>query len=178
MKAIPFIIVLFVFVSCSDKKEITSPESESLNYVKGEVGFGLKDSVTLNEVADYIYSLKNISIDNIVAFQYKSNLPQDSMQTIKSTFESKPYVWSGTIQTSYLNSESEVLVEFWIKNFRAEDIEDWELLKKRFQLYHSPYNSQLGILKVEVGKEKEWINNLSNSNLFRFVELNAITHAF
>jgi hypothetical protein len=36
----------------------------------------------------------------------------------------------------------------------------------------------LGILKVEVGKEKEWINILSNSNLFRFVELNVISHAF
>jgi hypothetical protein len=178
MKAISFIILLFVFVNCSDKKGVTNPESESLNYVQGEVGFGLKDSVSLNEVADYIYSLKNISINNIVAFQYKSNLPQDSMQTIKTSFESKPYVWSGTTHTSYLNGESKILVEFWVKNFRAEDIEDWDLLKKRFQLYHSPYNFQLGILKVEVGKENEWINNLSNSNLFRFVELNAITHAF
>jgi len=178
MKAIPFIIVLCVFISCSDKKEITNPESESLNYVQGEVGFGLKDSVTLEEVADYVYSLNNISIDNIVSFQYKSDLSQDSMQIIKSTFELKSYIWSGTTKTSYLNSESKILIEFWVKNFRAEDLEDWGLLKNRFQLYHSPYYFQLGILKVEVGKEKEWINNLSNSNLFRFVELNGITHTF
>src|SRR3990172_3378576 len=164
MKAIPFIIVLCVFISCSDKKEITNPESESLNYVQGEVGFGLKDSVTLEEVADYVYSLNNISID--------------SMQIIKSTFELKSYIWSGTTKTSYINSESKILIEFWVKNFRAEDLEDWGLLKNRFQLYHSPYYFQLGILKVEVGKEKEWINNLSNSNLFRFVELNGITHTF
>ncbi|OIP57078.1 MAG: hypothetical protein AUK34_10265 [Ignavibacteria bacterium CG2_30_36_16] len=179
MKAISFIIVLcFFFISCSDKKEITNPESESLDYVQGEVAFGLKDSVTLEEVANCVYSLDNISIDNIVSFQYKSNLPQDSMQVIKTIFESKSYIWGGTTKTSYSNSESKILVEFWVKSFKAEDIENWNLLKNRFRLNHSPYYFQLGILKVEVGKEKEWINNLSNSNLFRFVELNGITHAF
>lgn len=179
MKAISFIIVLcFFFISCSDKKDITNPESESLDYVQGEVGFGLKDSISLEEVANYVYSLDNISIDNIVSFQYKSNFPQDSMQVINTIFESKSYIWSGTTKTSYLSDESKILLEFWIKNFRAEDIEDWELLKKRFQLNHSPYYFQLGILKVEIGKEKEWINNLSNSDLFRFVELNGINHAF
>jgi hypothetical protein len=182
MKAIPFIIILCFFISCSEKKEITNPksepipESESINYVQGEVGFGLKDNVDLEEIADYVYSLNNISIDEIVSFQYISNLSQDSVQIIKTTFESKQFIWSGTTKTSYLNSESKILVEFWVKNFRAEDRKDWEILKKRFQLYHSPYNFQLGILKVEVGKEKEWIDILSKSNLFRFVELNVITH--
>jgi hypothetical protein len=179
MKAISFIIVLcFFFISCSDKKEITNPGSESLDYVQGDVAFGLKDSVTLEEVANYVYSLDNISVDNIASFQYKSDLPQDSMQVIKAIFESKSYIWSGTAKISYLDDESKILIEFWVKSFNAENIKDWNLLKNRFRLNHSPYYFQLGILKVEVGKEKEWINILSNSNLFRFVELNGITHAF
>lgn len=178
MKIISFIISLCFFISCSDKKGITNPGTgnKSLNYVQGQVGFALKDSVTLKEAADYIYSQKNISINEIVSFQYESNLPQDSIQTIKAVFESKPYIWSGKTKISYITGESKILVEFWIKNFRVEDIKDWQLLKNRFGLYHLPYYFQLGLLKVEVGRENEWINVLSNSNLFRFVELNYIEH--
>ena len=176
MKAKYLIIILCFFISCSDKKENTYPISESLNYAQGEVIVGLKDSVSLEEVADYIYSLNNISINDIVSFQYISNLPKDSMQVIIKTLESKSYIWKGNPITPYLNSDSLIQIELWVRNFRFEDIEDWKLLKKRFQLSHIPYYFQLGLLNVEAGKEQEWVNILSESKLFRLVELNTISH--
>jgi len=176
MKIVSFIIILCIFISCSDEKDITSHENEPINYVQGQVVFGLQDSITLINIADYIYSLDNISIFEIVSFQYTSNLPIDSIQIINTTFESKSYVWDGTTKTSYINNEAKILVEFWIKGFTEENIKDWKLLEERFQLNHSPYYFQSGTLNVEVGKEKEWLDNLSNSDLFRYVELNGITH--
>jgi hypothetical protein len=180
MKSISLLTLLLLtfLLGCSKNKDtiITGPENPSLNYVQGEVVVGLKDSVSLEEIADYVYSLNNISINEISSLRYYSILPKDSIQSIKSNLESKNYIWHGTVNVSYLESESKILVEFSIKDFSSNDINDWKLLKTHFRLFHSPYHFQSGVLKVENGKENEWINILSNSNLFRFVELNYIVH--
>ena len=169
-------IVLLVFIGCSDKGIIIDPFFGQ-NYYPGDVVFGLKDSVSLDEFANYIYSLNNIFIGKVSRLRYKTEFPQDSLQIIKSELESKLYIRSDVSKVTFLNDESKILVEFRVKNFGAEDIKDWESLTERFQLQHSPQMFQLGILKVEVGKETEWINYLSNSKLFRFVELNYIMRA-
>ena len=183
MRLYLYLFSAIILICCNEKGKPTGPEiadpgSQSSDYVQGEVAFGLNDTVTLEEIADYIYSLNNISIESIVSFEYLSNLPQDSIQSIKTTFDSKSYIWSATTNVSWQNNESKILVKFWVKEFRALDRVDWQLLRQRFQLNHLPYYFQLGILKVEVGKENEWISILSASNLFRFVELNYITHTF
>ena len=167
MKPIVFVIVLFVFIGCSNKGDITSIGFQQL-YSPGDVVFGLEDSVSLDEFANYIYSLNNIFIGEVSRFRYKTEFPQDSLQIIKSVLESKLYIRSYVTKVTFLNDESKILVEFRVKNFGAEDIKDWESLTERFQLQHSPQMFQLGILKVEVGKENDWADYLSNSKLFRF----------
>lgn len=179
------IIILIYFsalvMGCSTDYSITevNPDNEnnrSLGYVQGEVSFGLKDSVTLMELADYIYSLDNIFIKDVASFQYYTILPEDSMQIIKSRLEAEPYIWDENVNVSYNETDSKILIDFWIKDFKSENIQDWASLKARFSLIHIPYYFQLGLLKVEIGKEEEWINNLVDVNLFRFVELNHIDH--
>jgi hypothetical protein len=151
-------------------------QGDTLEYVEGEIGFGLKDSVTLIELANYIYSLEDIYVNEVVLFQYYTRLPQDSMQIIKSVLESKSYIWDGMVYVSYIEADSSILIEFWIKDFKSGDRQNWIATKERFELIHVPYDFQLGLLKVEIGKEKEWIDKLIQVNLFRFVELNYITH--
>lgn len=180
MKESLFILfgMLILLVGCSgdDKSNITNPENPEIEYVKGEVIVGLKDSVSLEQFAYFVYSLNNISIINIVSLQYYSTLPKDSMQTIKSNLESRKYITPGSVNVDYIESESKIHVKFWVKEFSYDDIKDWELIRTQLQLFHFPNEFQSGLLKVEVGKEKEWINILSNYNLFRFVELNYILH--
>jgi len=178
MKIISLVLLIIFLSGCSknNNSNITGPENPTLNYAQGEVSFGLKDSVSLEEVANYIYSFNNISIGEIVFFQYYSNFPHDSIQSIKSSLESKNYINSETLTITYDNNESRIVVKFWIKNFRKDDIKNWELLKTQFHLVHLPNEYQSGLLIIPIGKEKEWVNILSNSNLFRFVELNYITH--
>lgn len=175
MKSISFILTVAFILGCSTDNSSINGNSE-ISYVQGEVSFGLKDSVTLIDLANYIYSLDSISIKEVVSFRYYTFLSWDSMQTIKSTLESKAYIWSGMVNTSYIESDSKILIKFWIKDFKSENREDWLSLKGRFSLIHSPSNYQLGLLKVEIGKEKEWLNLLLNTNLFQFVELNFIDH--
>ena len=174
MKIITLILLITFLFACSTDR---SPLNTELDYVQGEVAFGLIDSITLLELADYIYSLSNISIKQVSSFQYYTNLPQDSMQIIKSALESKSYVWDGMINIWYDQTSSKIMIDVWIRDFKSEDREDWELTKERFSFTHIPGNFQVGLLKVKNGREKEWIKILSNSGMFRYLEVNHFTHA-
>jgi len=172
MKVFLFTFLTAVMLSCLNDNSI-SGISET-DYVLGEVTFGLRDSVSLMELADFIYVFNNISIKNVTFFQYYTSVSQDSMPIIKSILEAKSYIRDDAVTISYIESNSKILVKFWVIDFRTEDRSDWKTTKARFSLVHLPQKFQLGLLKVETGTEKEWIHFLSNTNLFRFVELNTI----
>jgi hypothetical protein len=176
MKNIILLILSSFLIGCSNKDIPNNSEKPFLDYVPGDVSIGLNDNVSLEDVANYIYSFNNILINSIVGFQYYSDLPKERMDTLKSVLESKTYILNGTLYTSYIDSLSKILVEFSIGKFSYADIRDWESFKEQFLLKHLPYHYQGGLLKVEPGKEYEWIQFLSKSGLFRFVELNYITH--
>ena len=62
MKIIILIFLAALLMGCSTDDSIiesypNNEHSETIEYVQGEIGFGLKDSVTLMELANYIYSL-------------------------------------------------------------------------------------------------------------------------
>jgi len=173
MKLLPAILLLALLVGCSNTNNPVVPSS---GYYKGEVAVFMKDSVSLNNLADYLANENNISIGRINSFQYYSSLPVDSIQTILSVLDSKLYIQNATADTVSINGQTRILTEFWVNNFKNEYRSDWELLKTRFQMRHNPYYKQLGVLKVEEGKEKIWIDKLIASNLFRIVELNYIVH--
>jgi hypothetical protein len=178
MKFILLIILATLLIGCSNNKisNDTLVEAPIMNHVPGDVSIGLNDNVSLEDVANYIYSFNNISINSIVGFQYYSDLPKERMDTLKSVLESKTYILNGTLYTYYIDSLSKIMVEFSVGKFCYADSKDWESLKEQFLLTHLPYHYQGGLLKVEPGKEYEWIQILSKSGLFRFVELNYITH--
>ena len=181
MKSIIFLFLAILLVGCSENK---SSDTDNLitntptnEYAPGEVAFGLQDTVSLEHFAAYIYSLSDISIDEIVFFQYSSFLSPDSVQILKSALESKPYIDSNSVSITYTNG-TEIIVKFWIKDFKSGYQSDWLSTMNQFNLAHYPNYFQAGILKVEVGKEKEWINYLSNEEIFRFVEPNYISGIF
>ena len=173
MKIIPLILFITLLIGCSNKDQ---QNPLVLEYVPGDVIIGLKQNVSLEEVADYILSFKNISIYNIVSFEYYSSLPKERMDSLKSTLEAKPYIYSGDLRDSYVDSLSKIKIDLWIVNFGIDARKDWAITKEQFLLTHIPYPYQAGLLKVEYGKEVEWVHILSQSNLFSFVELNNISH--
>ena len=178
MKSIILFFLVIILFGCSEKKSsendfLTNPKEE---FAPGEVAFGIKDTVSLESFATYIYSLNNIYIKSIVFFEYSLNLPQDSIRILKSVLKSKQYIDSGSVSILNIEEGQKTIIRFWISNFNPEDLSDWQIILKQFNLSHYPNYFQTGLLKVEVGKEKEWINYLSDKELFRFVELNYVTH--
>jgi hypothetical protein len=177
MKFIPLMLFITFLIGCSNK-DLQNPlvGIPMPDHVPGDVIIGLQENVSLEEVSDFIFTFNNISIYQIVSFEYYSDLPKERMDILKSSLEAKPYINSGTLRVSSVDSLSRIKIAFWIGKFSIDDRKDWALTKEQFLLTHEPYPYQVGLLKVEYGKEEEWINILSQSNLFSFVELNVITH--
>lgn len=180
MKIILFLIFVTIISGCSNfnNSNIIGPINHPNDYVKGDVVFGLRDSVSLTNFANYIYSFKNISIKEITFLQYYSNFPHDSLEAIRSALEAKNYIKPNKVNVFYKSAESRIVAEFWINSFSKDEIKDWTLLKSHFHLIHIPNKYQSGLLKTPVGQEKKWMDILLKSNLFRFVELNSITYAY
>ena len=170
MKLLPFFIFLTLVIGCSD----INPVKPTEDYYKGKVAVLLEDSTSIEDVNNLLSSFDYISIDRINSFQYYSDFPIDSAQTILLAFESKQYLQNTTTDVVNINGQSKLLIDFWLTNFTSEDIQDWSKTKTRFKLTHNPHYGQIGTLGVEEGQEKEWVNILSNSKLFKVVELDYI----
>ena len=165
--------ILLLLCSClKEEDSITGNLPE--DYAPGEVAFGLNDSISFIQLADFIYVFNNISIKKVTFFQYYTSVSKDSMPIIKATLEAKSYIRDDAVTIFYIDSIHTVMTEFWVIDFKSEDRSDWKETKELFSLVHLPQKFQLGLLKVEQGTEKEWIKLLSNTKLFRFTELNYI----
>jgi hypothetical protein len=173
LKNITFILLTVLLIGCYNDNGINVSRPD---YIPGELVFMLKDSVSLEEFADYIYSINYISIESISALQYTSTLPADSVEIINSVIKSRAYIYSEFLSTRYLSSEKKILIEIWLKSFNSENLSDWKSISARFGLLHRPNHSQIGTLNVPAGQEKIWINYLSQTNLFNSLEQNAAAY--
>ncbi len=183
IKLITLIILITFIISCSNDNSPTSnfpelPPVPALEYVQGIVLVGLKDSTTLTDFANYVYSLDDsISIRSVWSLNYASSVSRDSLQIIQTVLESKPYIDKNNMKITYVDSASQIQINLWVKNFLSNEREDWEAIKKRFSLIHLPYDDQNGELRVGIGREKEWKDIFSsNKSLFRYAELDYICY--
>jgi hypothetical protein len=165
----------FILFSCTDTS--TEPTQENKTFIEGNVGFGLNDSISFEQLIDTIYSFGKVYKIDIVTIQYTTELSKDSLQFIKDHLIAYTFIDSATT-LKYDDSKSEWLINFWIFNFRENNIFDWFQLLQDLQLNHKVYSFQVGLLEVEPGKEKYWIDELLKINLFRWVDYNYITHIF
>ena len=173
MKVIIFIVTIILLSACSKDKSPLSSSPEN-NYVQGEVSFQLQDSVSLLGLATYLSKFDSVSIDEVFYFKYHAVVPQDSLAALYTALDSKPYIMSGSDHVLYSPSNSEAVIELWIKTFKSNDLEDWSALKKRFSLVHLPYYFQSGKMKVATGREQEYVKIFLTSNLFKNVWLQYI----
>ena len=151
-------------------------ESDDTEYVSGQVVAGIRNNVSLETLADYIYTLENVSIKSVAKFQYYSTLAQDSLLAIQQAFESKSYIDTRTINIVYNEDEDRLDIDFWVNDFCNEDRSDWTSLINRFDLQHISFDFQGGLFSVEIGKEKSCITKFLLSGYFKFAELNYVVH--
>ncbi len=158
-----------LFGGCEE--EILRPKSNLKSYVEGEIVVGWKKNLSLEEFIETVFNENEINVIEAGNVNYVSGLPETAGKVFEEQLSAFPFI-DRTTTYNYNKELKRWEVEFWISGFVKENIKDWNTLLCRLQLKHSPNGFQSGLIKVIKGKEKKWIKNLSQSELFRFVDLN------
>ena len=166
-----FLVLIFgiiLFFSCSNPAEKNSEE-----YVAGEVLFKVVDSVDFDNFYAFVKCFTDLEIKKINSFVYNSSLPEDSSEFIQLKLNI-PYIKS--YQLTFPVDSNSSQINFILQDFKSENENSWKQLKSELFLTHHYYGFQVGSLKVPEGEEKQWVNILSESNIFEWVDVNAMRH--
>ena len=131
----------------------------------------------MEDVFDYANNL-HLPITRMFGFLFTSPWPTDSIPSMDTLLNTKPYIKSNGFAASvWLNVVTHVVTvsnPYW--NMDAASQRDWLKTKKTLSL--TPIlggSDQLGgyiMVQVPVGKEKRWVEDLKGSPLVSWTELN------
>jgi hypothetical protein len=180
-RALPALLLVFLTLCCFSCKKKT-PEGDGQGagcsrFEPGEVIVGFKNTVTMEEAFDYANNL-HLPITQMFGFLFASPWPTDSIPSMDTLLNTKPYIKSNGFSASvWLNVVTHVLTvsnPYW--NMDAASQQDW--LKTKKTLGFTPIlgdSNQSGsyiMVKVPVGKERRWVEDLKGSPLVSWTELN------
>lgn len=167
-------IVMGIIISCSKDDD----ESETMEYIPGEVTVGIKSGTEINELFDFI-NLFDHQVDNINSLTFTSDLPSDSLQYILDNLNDKVYTNDGAnwwVSGHVHGQTNEITILprlFDMENidYQNDWLESMEQLKLN-QKHNSESNSGVIRFNVPDGQEIEWRNQFANYDIVDWAELN------
>lgn len=172
MKRISFIVLIIsLFSSCSKVKSDTTCS----NYVKGEIIVGIKNTASIEDVFS-LFNTLNLKIDQMSGFYYTSPYSQDSLTSIISYLNTRPYInarnFSATAYIHYQTKEINVTSIFFDMNISNQ--RDWIRSRNYLNLVETKDVSKNILVKFAPGQEHNWLKRLEGYNIVEWVELNCI----
>lgn len=178
MKKIVLLISFFgILTSCSNDNS----ETDTREFVPGEVSVGIKSGTDINDLFEFI-NLFDHQVDNVNSLTFTSNLEPENLQYVLDALNEKTYTndgvnWFVTGNLHYQTNEITIFPRlFGINNIDYQN--DWLNAMNELQL-NEKHNAELnsGIIRfyVPVGKEIEWRNQFTNYDIVDWSELNYIT---
>jgi hypothetical protein len=165
MKIFLIAILLFsiIYSGCSDSS-LNEPGPENKWYVKGNVVFGLKDSVSFEEILDTLFSFGKIHQVIFSTTKFSSEYPEELwkyrfVDTANTTikFDTLNEIWN---------------INLWVRGFNEDDAADWHNMHNQLNLQPTLTYLAYGQLYVDIGSEEYWIRKLLETDLFRWVGYN------
>lgn len=138
-------------------------------YESGTVLVGFKDSTTV-ESAFELFSGLGLTVKSLKGFNYRSNLPTDSLSFVRRVLESKTYL-TETDYTVFV-ADGFITVLGFFNNLDSAKVADWEQAKAQLQLVSVPYSYQDGNIQTEPGQEIVWVKSLNKYPMVKWLELN------
>ena len=164
----------FIFLGCNDSSN--EPQLDEKDYVKGDVSFGLKNTVSFEEMLDTVFSFGEIYQIVFNTAKYSTKFPKDSLEYIKSNIAQYDFIDTSLTLIKYEDNQNQWLFYLWIRGFNETNVSDWYTLRNQFDMLPIQTYSLYGLLKVEEGKESYWINQLKGTGLFEWVDYNYIAN--
>ena len=164
---IELLAITLALMSC-DKDRDHRP-----GFVPGEVLILFNSSASWNSVYGLIDTLE-LEVIFLKDFGYYLKAPEDSIDTITSILNNKPYLTDGgmTFGILYIDSTINITANFF--DFDDSDNFDWVETVDHLNLTENltgPF-FKWGILSVPIGLEQYWIVQLNKFSIVSAVELN------
>jgi len=178
-RTLPALLLVFLTLFCFSCKKKT-PESDSQGagcsrFVPGDVLVGFKNTVTMEEIFDYTNNL-HLPIAQMSGFVFTSPWPADSIPTMTAFLNTQPYIksngFSASVWMSFNTNILTVSNPYW--NMGAASQQAWLKTKRTLGLTQILGGSNLVdlMVKVPVGEERRWVEDLKTSPLVSWAELN------
>ena len=177
MKNIILLISLLgILSSCSND----NLETETQEFVPGEVIVGIKSGTNINTIFEFINQFDH-KVDNVNSLTFTSDLRADSLQYVLDFLNQKTYTNDGIRWkvTGYLHYQTNQITIF-PRLFEIDNVEyqdDWLISMKELELsekHNIDLNSGVILFNVPIGKEIEWRNQFKKGNIVSWSKLNYI----
>lgn len=169
-----FLIILSLFACTDDESTILSSNDE---YVPGELVVGIIPQTEISQAFE-LMNQYNFYIDHASGFEYSSPWPEDSLEHITQYLSAISYLNNQGFGPGAFYHEIEnkiIIIPFFTEMDSANQL-DWLNQIDILQLEESNTDFAHLLIKVPVGKEIYWRDELKKSGIVEWVELNYIAH--
>lgn len=165
----------------SSKKDDAAPDtSRCTEYVAGDVAVGIKATADIDAVFAWINST-GLHISQVNGFTYVSGLPADSLAYVNRTLLAKPYLNARGFKAGnayVLAADRKIRVGDVLFDMTPANQADWLRTRQTLQLVDEGaarcQSCKDIFLKVPVGVEKYWAQELARHPAASWAELNCI----
>jgi len=173
MKNIVLLLLTISFYSCS--KQNPGDDKTCPNYVKGDIMVGIKNTASIQETFMFFNKL-NLQIDEMNGFFYTSPYPKDSLISLLTYLNTKPYINTrGFSANAYVHYQTGIInVATVFFNMNSANQQDLIKTIQALKLVDTKGDTKNVFLKVPVGQETYWIKKLKENGIVTWAELNCI----
>ncbi len=173
MKQLLSILALIAFFTISCKKDKAIPEEQ---YVPGDLSIGITSNADLRSVFDTLNVL-DLKIATMHGFFYNVDLPADSLNSLLAFLDTKNYINTGTgWKASGYYYEPENTIRVLCSYFDMTPANQFDFLNtvSSLNLIDKHEDNKYMFIKVPVGSERYWLNELKKYPFIKWTELNYI----
>lgn len=177
-----FLLLISISTIISCKKENLIPDSPD-KYLPGDVLAGITNAADLQTLFDSINSF-HLKIESMNGFSFNCNYPKDSIYSIINRLNQKPYIntgtgWSATTHSVYFSTtENAILISCTEFNMTIANQIDFINTILSLNLSDRMKETKYIHLKVPIGAEKYWLNELKKYSFVKWTALNSIIECF
>ena len=172
-QAILLILSLFL-LSC--KKD---PEVPGGKFVPGDLMVGIKGEADTKHVLETINAL-DFKIKQMQGFFYSIPLPPDSLQSLLSLLNTRPYIFCNGFKAYafYLPSEKCIKMASSLFNMSPQAQSDFMNLIAQGNWTERHEDGKYLYLKIPNGSERYWLEELKKYDFVKWTELNSYVKVF
>jgi len=169
-----FLLLIFISLVACEDEEITNPFLID-QYVKGELVVGFVPQTEINSAFELMNKF-NFYIDHIYGFEYYSPWSPDSLEYLTQYLTSLSYLnHQGFGPGVFYNElENKIIIMPYFYGMNLINQLDWLNQVDNLELIDSDTSFAHMLIKVPVGEEISWIEELEKSEIVEWVELNYI----